>query len=123
MSLSVATTSSGIYAMPKLTEKNWVEYKTKTVMSLTARGLACHLDGTVSTPQPLPVDDKTALSDAFRQKEVLAIQQLYAIIPNSILIQVQHLDCLADIWLAIWAIYETKSDMMQVDIQSCLQNM
>ena len=48
------TSSLGIYAVLKLTKKNWVEFKTKTVMSLMAQGLACHLDGTVKTPQPLP---------------------------------------------------------------------
>ena len=147
MSLPAATatvTSSGIYAMPKLTEKNWVEYKTKTVMSLTARGLARHLDGTVSAPQPLPVDERSgkllvtdksrdatdmeieehlALLDAFRQKEALVLQQLYATIPNSVLIQVQHYSDVENVWSAICAIYEAKSDMMQVDIRSRLQGM
>ena len=138
MSSPVATTtSSDFYPVLKLTEKNWVEYKMKTMMLLTARGLACHLDGTVSAPQPLLIDDKTdkvkiadkshdvtateieanlALCDAFRQKEALVIHQIYTMIPNSVLIQVQHFDCLADIWLVIRAIYETKSNMMQVDI-------
>ncbi|KIM59039.1 hypothetical protein SCLCIDRAFT_38751, partial [Scleroderma citrinum Foug A] len=116
-------TSSGIYAVPKLTEKNWVEYKTKTVMSLTAQGLARHLDGTVSAPQPLPIEEHLALLDTFRQKQALVLQQLYATIPNSVLIQVQHYSDVEDVWSAICAIYEAKSNMMQVDIRSRLQGM
>ena len=146
-STALLTSSSGIYAVLKLTEKNWVEFKTKTVMSLMARGLAHHLDGTVKTPQPLPhscdKDDKLivlvtdklktateeeieanyALLDAFAQKEALAIQQLYATIPNSVFIQLQGKDSVSEIWDTICAIYEAKSDLVQADTCSRLQSM
>ncbi|KAG0697419.1 hypothetical protein DFH29DRAFT_1022273, partial [Suillus ampliporus] len=102
---------SGIYAVPKLTNRNWVEFKTKTVMSLTARGLNRHLTGTVKVPKPLKLstdgkkillddgvteatetDIETNLTriDMHEQKEALAIQQLYATVPNSVMIQVQN---------------------------------
>ncbi|KAF8833830.1 hypothetical protein BDN67DRAFT_916187, partial [Paxillus ammoniavirescens] len=107
---ATTTSTSGIYAVPKLTEKNWVKFKTKTVMLLTARGLSRHLDGTVKIPKPLPVssdgtkmylsDGTTKASetdiennlvriDAHAQKEALALQQLYATVSNSVMIQVQ----------------------------------
>jgi len=141
------TSSSGIYAVPKLTEMNWVEFKTKTMMSLRAQGLARHLDGTVKTPYYLPQDhdkngqpvtliaDKSrsateteieenhVLLDAFAQKEALAIQQLYATIPSSVFIQVQSKDTVAQIWDAICEIYEAKSDLVQADLRSRLQSM
>ncbi|KAL4063071.1 hypothetical protein J3A83DRAFT_4107239 [Scleroderma citrinum] len=119
---SATVTSSGIYAVPKLTEKNWVEFKTKSLMSLSAQGLAHHLNGTVRIPQSLPVDPKdgkikiadksqeatedkieaNAVSlNLFNQKEALAIQQLYATVPNSVMIQVQHHTRVANIWKAI----------------------
>ena len=98
----------------------------------------------MSAPQPLLVDERSgklqisdksrdatdteieehlALLDTFRQKQALVLQQLYATIPNSILIQVQHYPDVEDVWSAICAIYEAKSDMMQVDIRSRLQGM
>ncbi|KAG2138548.1 hypothetical protein DEU56DRAFT_701390, partial [Suillus clintonianus] len=118
--------TSGIYAVPKLTEKNWVEFKTKSVMSLTARGLNRHLDGTVKVPQPLPmspngkktllhdnmmqatdadIESNLTLLDTHAQKEALAIQQLYATVPNTVMIQVQNKGSVAAIWKAICLIY------------------
>ncbi|KAI6098286.1 hypothetical protein EDD16DRAFT_1498642 [Pisolithus croceorrhizus] len=104
------TSSSGIYAVPKLINTNWVEFKIKTIMSLQAQGLACHLEGTVKVPEPLPCDpndsgkilkfDKSKLAteeeikenyvahDAYAQKEALAIQQLFATVLNTVLIWV-----------------------------------
>ncbi|KIK32345.1 hypothetical protein CY34DRAFT_101668, partial [Suillus luteus UH-Slu-Lm8-n1] len=136
--------TSGIYAVPKLTEKNWIEFKTKTVMSLTARGLNRHLDGTVKAPQPLPrtpdgkkillhdklteatetdIETNLTLLDAHAQKEALAIQQLYATVPNTVMIQVQNKRSVSAIWRAICFIYEGKSDMVQVDTRARLQSM
>ncbi|KAG0696742.1 hypothetical protein DFH29DRAFT_1004338 [Suillus ampliporus] len=91
---------SGIYAVLKLTDRNWVEFKTKTVMSLTARGLNRHLTGTVKVPKPLKLstDGKKILLD--NGKEALAIQQLYATVPNSVMIQVQNKGSVAEIWKA-----------------------
>ncbi|OJA11038.1 hypothetical protein AZE42_07195 [Rhizopogon vesiculosus] len=135
---------SGIYAVPKLTDRNWVEFKTKTVMSLTARGLNRHLTGTVKVPKPLKLsadgtktlldDGKTeateaeietnlTLVDMHEQKEALAIQHLYATVPNSVMIQVQNKGSVAEIWKAICLIYEGKSDMVQVDTRARLQSM
>jgi hypothetical protein len=136
--------TSGIYAVPKLTEKNWIEFKMKTVMSLTARGLNCHLDGTVKAPQPLPrtpdgkkillhdksteatetdIETNLTLLDAHAQKEALAIQQLYATVPNTVMIQVQNKRSVSAIWRAICLIYKGKSDMVQVDTRARLQSM
>ncbi|KAG2155174.1 uncharacterized protein EDB93DRAFT_1080289, partial [Suillus bovinus] len=118
--------TSGIYAVPKLTEKNWVEFKMKTVMSLTARGLNRHLDGTVKVPQPLPrtlngkkillhdksteatktdIETNLTLLDAHAQKEALAIQQLCATVLNTVMIQVQNKHSVSAIWRAICLIY------------------
>jgi len=141
------TSSLGIYAVPKLTEMNWVKFKTKTMMSLRARGLAHHLDGTVKTPPYLPqecdkdnrlvtliadksrnameteIEENRVLLDAFAQKEALAIQQLYATIPSSVFIQVQSKDTVAQIWDTICEIYKAKSDLDQADLCSRLQSM
>ncbi|KAG0698282.1 hypothetical protein DFH29DRAFT_810525, partial [Suillus ampliporus] len=116
----------GIYAVPKLTDKNWVEFKTKTIMSLTARGLNRHIDGTMKIPKPLPMsadgkktllnDNRTeatdtnielslVILDAHAQKEALAIQQLYVTVPNSVMIQVQNKGSVSAIWKAICLIY------------------
>ncbi|KAG1719973.1 uncharacterized protein EDB91DRAFT_1065146, partial [Suillus paluster] len=116
----------GIYAIPKLTKKNWVKFKTKTVMLLTARSLNCHLDSTIKIPQPLPflsdgkkimLHNKTmeatkadielnlTLLDAHAQKEALATQQLYATVLNTMMIQVQNKGSIAAIWKAICLIY------------------
>ncbi|KAI6115780.1 hypothetical protein EDD16DRAFT_1482461 [Pisolithus croceorrhizus] len=132
------TLSSGIYAVPRLTNTNWVEFKTKTMMSLWAWGLACHLEGTVKVPESLPHDpsnsrkilksNKSKLAteeeikenyvvlDAYAQKEALAIQQLFAAVPNTVLIQVQGKGSVAKIWKAICSIYKAKSDLVQVDL-------
>jgi hypothetical protein len=136
--------TSGICAVPKLTKNHWVEFKTQTVMSLTGRGLNCHLDGSVRVPQPLPrltdgkkilLHDKSTeatktdikmnltLLDAHAQMEALAIQKLYATVPNTVIIQVQNKGSVAAIWKAICLIYEGKSDMVQVDTHACLQSM
>ncbi|KAG1750034.1 uncharacterized protein EDB91DRAFT_1013822, partial [Suillus paluster] len=116
----------GIYAVLKLTKKNWVKFKTKTIMLLTARSLNHHLDGTIKIPQPLPLSsdgkktmlhDKTTeatkadiesnltLLDAHTQKEALATQQLYATVPNTVMIQVQNKGSVTAIWKAICLIY------------------
>jgi len=146
-STPLITSLLGIYAVPKLTETNWVQFKTKTVMSLRAQGLAHHLDGTVKTPHYLPqdhdkngqpvtliadklrsateteIEENRVLLNAFAQKEALAIQQLYATILSSVFIQVQSKDTVAQIWDAICEIYEAKSDLVQADLRSCLQSM
>jgi hypothetical protein len=136
--------TSGIYVVPKLTKKNWVEFKTKTVMSLTVRGLNRHLDGSVRVSQPLPrstdgkkillhdklteatktdIETNLTLLYAHVQKEALAIQQLYATVPNTVMIQVQNKGSVAAIRKAICLIYEGKSDMVQVDTCAHLQSM
>ncbi|KIJ09317.1 hypothetical protein PAXINDRAFT_36789, partial [Paxillus involutus ATCC 200175] len=118
---SATTTSmSGIYAVPKLTEKNWVEFKTKTVMSLTAQGLSCHLDGTVKIPKPLPISldgTKMYLSDGTTEASETDIENnlLYATVSNSVMIQVQSNGSVASVWNAICAIYKLKSDMVHID--------
>ncbi|KAF8833351.1 hypothetical protein BDN67DRAFT_917192, partial [Paxillus ammoniavirescens] len=117
---------SGIYPVPKLSDMNWVEFKNRTVASLTARGLSRHLSGTIKAPKALPVSEdgtKTYLSDgtmeasetniennlvfieAYAQKEALAQQQLYATVPNSIMIQAQSKHSIAEIWKVICTIY------------------
>ncbi|KAG0693619.1 hypothetical protein DFH29DRAFT_816173 [Suillus ampliporus] len=136
--------TSGIYAVPKLTDKNWVEFKTKTIMSLMAHSLNSHIDGTIKIPKPLPMSadgKKTFINnnrteatdidielslvilDTHAQKEALAIQQLYATVLNSVMIQVQNKGSVSAIWKAICLLYKGKSDMVQVDTCACMQNM
>ncbi|KAF8834171.1 hypothetical protein BDN67DRAFT_915470, partial [Paxillus ammoniavirescens] len=125
--MSSATTSiSGIYTILSLTKKNWVEFKAKTVTSLMVRGLSRHLDGTIKTPQPLPtsadglityLNDRITIAsemeiktnlillDNHAQKQALAIQQLYATVPNSVMIQVQNKGPVSEIWSTICDIY------------------
>ena len=50
-------------------------------------------------------------------------QQIIATIPTSVTIQVQSRKSVAEVWKAICAIYEDKSDLMHVDLHSQLQNM
>ncbi|KAF9229552.1 hypothetical protein BS17DRAFT_690065 [Gyrodon lividus] len=108
---------SGIYAIPKLMDMNWVDFKRKTVVSLTTCSLSCHLSGTVKAPKALPVskdgmkmylpDSMTKASEtdiknnlvllkSHVQKEALAIQQIYATIPSTVMILIQDKDTVAE---------------------------
>ncbi|KIK76737.1 hypothetical protein PAXRUDRAFT_36884 [Paxillus rubicundulus Ve08.2h10] len=117
---SAVVSTSGIYAIPKLTNSNWVEFKTKSLASLAARGLSRYLNGTIKAPQPLPTSadgTKTYLTDGKTLASETEIEEnlLYGTVPNTVMIQVQSKGSVAEIWKAICAIYEAKSNMVHGD--------
>ncbi|KAN0086059.1 hypothetical protein V8E55_007193, partial [Tylopilus felleus] len=142
---SLTILSSGIYAVRKLTDSNWVEFKVKTTTSLITHGLSHHLNSTVKASAPFPMmkdnpskifklDGKTptteadmevnlVLIEAYAPRWVLATQQCFSTIPLSVMIQIQLKGSFSEMWTVLCDMYKAKSDLVQVDVQACLQNM
>ncbi|OJA15171.1 hypothetical protein AZE42_05409 [Rhizopogon vesiculosus] len=135
------SSSSSLYNIPHLAEDggNWITYKERVFTAIGAHNLRRYVDGRATLPAPLALDPTSNLPvvpgptgnvaatvadieaqedliDEFYHKDSLVKQQLFSMISDHVLLQVQSLDNSSMIWKEICKIHEGKSDLVKIDI-------
>ncbi|OJA18741.1 hypothetical protein AZE42_12914 [Rhizopogon vesiculosus] len=126
------SSSSSLYNIPHLAEDggNWITYKERVFTAIGAHNLRRYVDGRATFPAPLALDPSMNLLaatpaeieahedliDEFYHKDSLVKQQLFSMISDHVLLQVQSLDNSSMIWKEICKIHEGKSDLVKIDI-------
>ena len=122
--------------IPKLdtTGSNWVIYHDRLLISIDARGLGDHLDGTAKIPvhphlppmdgstQTLSTKQKASVVEyqkelkTWKQKEVIVKQQLAGTISDTLFLKIRLLPTVHEIWSALEDTYQVKSCMVSIDL-------
>ncbi len=127
--------------IPKLdaTGSNWVVYRDRLLISIDARGLGDHLDGTAElpvNPHPPPTDGSTRTLSTeqkasveeyqktlkmWKQEEAIVKQQLASTISDTLFLKIRLLPTVNEIWSALEDTYQVKSRMVSIDLRHRLQ--
>ena len=122
--------------IPKLdaTGSNWVVYRDHLLISIDARGLGDHLDGTAKIPvhpHPPPTDGSTQTLSTeqkasiveyqkelktWKQEEAIVKQQLAGTISDTLFLKIRLLPTVHKIWSALEDTYQVKSCMVSIDL-------
>src|SRR5271155_701686 len=126
--------------IPKLTSdgKNWVIYKDRLALSVMARGLDGHLDGTAVQPTAPPApalsskptevetkaltEYKAELRD-WMQKEAIVLQQIASTVPDSLYLRIKGKKTVKEAWDLLKNEFEKRSRMFTIDLRRRLQEM
>ncbi|PPQ91246.1 hypothetical protein CVT25_000293 [Psilocybe cyanescens] len=118
---------------------NWVVYCDHFLLSIDARGLREHLDGTGEAPinpHPVPLDgspqtltaeQKVAVAEyvkankVWKQEEAVIRQQLASTIPDTLFLKTRLLPTVEAMWNALEDNFQVKSCMVSVDLRRRLQ--
>lgn len=84
-------------------------------------GLAKMEDGTMPTEEEIEALDKKM--DEFYQKNSLVKQQIFSTIMDRLLLCMQKLELASRIWAKICNIHEGKTELVQIDLCRCLQDL
>ena len=122
--------------VPKLTldRKNWVIYKDGLMLSVQARGLGGHLDGTTTKPtQPavtqvpasreLTEEEKEKINmykdnlKEWFQKEAIVSQQIASTIPDLLYLKIRGKPTVKEAWDLLKSDFEKRSWMFKVDLR------
>lgn len=137
--------------IPKLdaTGANWVVYRDRFLISIEARGLGDHLDGSApmptnphpdppaaaaaaegSSPAAAPALSATQLAAVeeyrkalklWKQEEAIVKQQIAATIPDSLFLKIRSLPTVELIWTMLQDNFQNKSRMVSLDLKRRLQ--
>ena len=127
--------------VPKLASdgKNWVVYKDRLILSVQARALGGHLDGTTAKPtepaitqapadRALTDEEKqkiTTYQDDLKewfQKEAIVSQQIASTIPDSLYLKIRGKPTVKEAWDLLRSDFEKRSRMFMVDLRRRLQD-
>src|ERR1700720_1375558 len=127
--------------VPKLASdgKNWVVYKDRLILSVQARALSGHLDGTTAKPtepaitqapadRALTDEEKqkiTTYQDDLKewfQKEAIVSQQIASTIPDSLYLKIRGKPTVKEAWDLLRSDFEKRSRMFMVDLRRRLQD-
>ena len=122
--------------VPKLASdrKNWVIYKDRLTLSVQARGLGGHLDGTTTEPtQPavtqapanreLTEEEKEKINmyeddlKEWLQKEAIVSQKVASTIPDSLYLKIRGKPTVKEAWDLLKSDFEKRSQMFMVDLR------
>ena len=122
--------------VPKLASdrKNWVIYKDRLTLSVQARGLGGHLDGTTTQPtQPavtqapagreLTEEEKEKINTyeddlkEWLQKEAIVSQQVASTIPDSLYLKIRGKPMVKEAWDLLKSDFEKRSRMFMVNLR------
>jgi hypothetical protein len=136
-----SNSSSKAYAIPKLTQdgSNWVTWKSHTlaVLALT-RGVMRCVEGMARAPAPLPThppnhnylaEEEEMLEkvekrwDDYHQCEATIKAQVFSTIPDGILVEVQKLKTVKEVWDAVCLKHEGKGLVVNVDLCRQMQEL
>jgi transposase InsO family protein len=140
----MATTSirlgDELLRIPKLSVdgKNWIVYKERLQLSLSARGLDGHLDGTTTKPvEPKGTTEATGTVTPpkaeevetykkelreFMQNRAIALQQIASTIPDTLYLRIKGKVTVKDAWDTLTKEFETRSRMFTIDLRRRLQD-
>src|SRR5882724_1886399 len=128
------TDKEPLWAIPKLTSNgsNWVTFKTRFLFAMAGCNVNRHFDGSDTAPPAptlsTPDETKWTTTDRDRQQtHSLAVKkwkhdkhvthaQLAQVIPDSLLIRIQHASTVANMWQIIITEFNRKGCMVQVDL-------
>ena len=131
VSLTIAGKS---FMVPKLAKdgSNWITWKNQTLATLAANhGVMRHIEGTARTPPTIPIaptgcqlteEEETKMGNAekqwddYHQREVTVKAQVFMTIPEALLIEVQKLKMVKEVWDVICVEHEGKALTVKVDI-------
>ena len=127
--------------VPKLASdgKNWVVYKDRLTLSVQARGLGGHLDGTTTKPKQPAVTQAPAGRELtekeneeinmyeddlkeWLQKEAIVSQQVASTIPDSLYLKIRRKPTVKEAWDLLKSDFEKRSQMFMVDLRRRLQD-
>ena len=122
------------FSIPKLSPdgSNWVTFRTRFLFAMDSHDIKGHFDGSTTTPsQPTlssqdekrwTVVDKE-LNDAYlglarkwQCNKKVAHTQLAQVVPDSLLIHIQHARSTTNMWYAIITEFDKKGHIIQVDL-------
>lgn len=106
--------------VPKLSAdgKGFVVWKERLELSVRARGLFGHLDGTIikpSGPPTRPSDAATALKE-----QAIVFQQIASTIPDSLYLKIKGKPTVKEAWDALKGKFEKRSRMITIDLRKHL---
>ena len=121
--------------------KGFVVWKERLELSIQARGLYGHLDGTITEPvPPTPADpgskEATALTkeqvsaienypkelSQYLQEQAIVFQQIASTIPDSLYLKIKGKPTVKEAWDALKADFEKRSRMITVELRKWLQD-
>jgi len=125
--------------VPRLSSngRNWIIYKDRLKLSITARGLESYLEGTSvkpTPPQPVTAADgaitQPAQADleAYREslqdwtlKEAIVLQQIASTIPDSLYLKIKGKGTVKEAWDTLKHDFEVRSRMFTIDMRRKMQ--
>ena len=129
--------------VPKLSAdgRNWVIYRDRLQLSVQARGLDGHLDGTDTRPLDPPTREsaekpfKTLTEDEQKaiktykaelrewlQKEAIVSQQIASTIPDSLYLRIKGKSSVKEAWDLLKSDFEKRSRLFMIDLRRRLQD-
>ena len=126
--------------VPKLSSdgRNWVIYRDRLQLSVQARGLDGHLDGTITRPTDPPTrnqpfesltEDEQKVITTYKsdlrewiQKEAIVSQQIASTIPDSLYLKFKGKDTVKEAWDSLKSDFEKRSRMFMIDLRRRLQD-
>ena len=130
---------SEFFRVPKLPSdgKGFVIWKDRIELSIRARGLYGHLDGTTTKPADPPTrpagstltaEEVSAIEkhakdlSQYLQEEAVVYQQIASTIPDSIYLKIKGKETVKDAWDTLKADFEKRSRMVTIDLRRRLQD-
>ena len=126
--------------VPKLSAdgKGFVVWKERLELSVRARGLYGHLDGTITRPVDPPSGEEasaltkeqvSAITETFAkelstylQEQAIVFQQIASTIPDSLYLKIKSKPTVKQAWDALKADFEKRSRMITIELRKRLQD-
>ena len=125
--------------IPKLQAdgRNWITYRDRLTLCITAQGLLGYLDGTVTepadpatrdesashTPDEVSENEEHAKLDAdWKQKQAIVLQYIASTIPDSLYLKIKGKQTAKEAWDTLKAEFESRTRMFIIDLRRRLQD-
>jgi len=117
--------------------KGFVVWKERLELSIKARGLYGHLDGTVVKPDDPPTRSETSVLTqeevsmnenyakeiaTYLQQQAIVFQQIASTIPDSLYLKIKGKPTVKEAWDALKADFEKRSRMITIEVRKRLQD-
>ena len=127
------------FRVPRLPNngKGFVIWKERVKLSIRARGLFGHLDGTATKPEDPPTravgatltEDEVKATEkhakdlnTYLQEQAIVFQQIASTIPDSLYLKIKGKPTVQEAWNALKADFEKRSRMITVELRKKLQD-
>jgi hypothetical protein len=117
--------------------KGFVVWKERLELSIRARGLYGHLDGTVAKPRDPPtrpegstltaeevssIETYTKEMSKYLQEQAIVFQQIASTIPDSLYLKIKGKPTVQEAWTALKADFEKRSRMITIELRKRLHD-